>query len=104
MRPDAARSGELFAWLASAREWLGEFAEEGIERIEAAPAPIAASAPEAHPRFAEQPSWSGETTLEAVREALGDCKRCRLCEQRTKIVFGDGNPHAELLFVGEGPG
>jgi DNA polymerase len=39
-----------------------------------------------------------------VRAVLGECTRCRLCEQRTKIVFGDGNPHAELMFVGEGPG
>ncbi|MGH7338199.1 MAG: uracil-DNA glycosylase [Myxococcota bacterium] len=121
MRPQAARQGELIAWLASAREWLGEFAEEGVERIEAAPAgapvvrepesgrtppaPIPAVAPaQALHLFDEQPSWSGETTLEAVRSALGDCKRCRLCEQRTKIVFGDGNPRAELMFVGEGPG
>jgi DNA polymerase len=39
-----------------------------------------------------------------VRVALGDCRRCRLCEKRTQIVFGDGNPQADLMFVGEGPG
>ena len=43
-------------------------------------------------------------TLEAVREALGDCRRCRLADGRTQIVFGDGNPDADLLFIGEGPG
>jgi DNA polymerase len=43
-------------------------------------------------------------TLEQIREDLGECTRCRLHEQRTKIVFGQGNPHAELVFVGEGPG
>lgn len=43
-------------------------------------------------------------TLEAVRAELGDCRRCGLCEGRQKIVFGDGNPRAEILFVGEGPG
>jgi uracil-DNA glycosylase len=43
-------------------------------------------------------------TLEAIREHLGDCTRCRLHKQRNKIVFGDGNPHAQLVFVGEGPG
>jgi uracil-DNA glycosylase family 4 len=43
-------------------------------------------------------------TLEAVREDLGDCKRCKLCKTRKTIVFGSGNPHAELVFVGEGPG
>jgi uracil-DNA glycosylase family 4 len=43
-------------------------------------------------------------TLEFVRENLGECTRCRLHKQRNKIVFGVGNPRAELVFVGEGPG
>jgi DNA polymerase len=43
--------------------------------------------------------------LKLIREDLGDCTRCRLHEQgRKQIVFGVGNPHAELMFVGEGPG
>jgi uracil-DNA glycosylase len=43
-------------------------------------------------------------SLERIREDLGECTRCRLHEQRNKIVFGSGNPRAELVFVGEGPG
>jgi uracil-DNA glycosylase len=43
-------------------------------------------------------------TLEQIRENLGDCHRCRLAAGRHTIVFGQGNPHAELVFVGEGPG
>jgi len=43
-------------------------------------------------------------TLERIREDLGECTRCRLHKQRNKIVFGVGNPHAGLVFVGEGPG
>jgi DNA polymerase len=43
-------------------------------------------------------------TLELIRENLGECTRCRLHKQRNKIVFGVGNPQAELVFVGEGPG
>jgi DNA polymerase len=42
--------------------------------------------------------------LQIIREDLGDCTRCKLHLGRTKIVFGVGNPHAELMFVGEGPG
>ena len=43
--------------------------------------------------------------LKMIREDLGDCTRCVLHKQgRKQIVFGVGNPHAELLFVGEGPG
>jgi len=43
-------------------------------------------------------------TLDRIREDLGDCTRCRLHETRNKIVYGAGNPHASLVFVGEGPG
>jgi len=43
-------------------------------------------------------------TLKQIREDLGDCQRCRLAKTRKTIVFGQGNPHAELVFVGEGPG
>lgn len=43
-------------------------------------------------------------TLERTREDLGECTRCRLHKGRNKIVFGQGNPRAELVFVGEGPG
>jgi uracil-DNA glycosylase family 4 len=43
--------------------------------------------------------------LKIIREDLGDCTRCKLSTQgRKQIVFGVGNPRAELLFVGEGPG
>jgi len=43
-------------------------------------------------------------TLEAIRTDLGDCRRCRLSQSRKHIVFGAGDPHARLVFVGEGPG
>jgi DNA polymerase len=43
-------------------------------------------------------------TLEALRDVIGDCRRCKLAPHRTHLVFGVGNPRAELVFVGEGPG
>ena len=43
-------------------------------------------------------------TLEEIREEIGDCTRCKLHQGRTNIVFGEGNPKARLVFVGEGPG
>jgi DNA polymerase len=49
-------------------------------------------------------SGAPEETLEQIREDLGDCTRCRLCEGRKTIVFGVGNPHADLVIVGEAPG
>jgi uracil-DNA glycosylase family 4 len=42
--------------------------------------------------------------LRAIQEEIGDCTRCRLSKGRNNIVFGTGNIHAELMFVGEGPG
>lgn len=45
-----------------------------------------------------------QEALEAVRVDLGDCRRCKLAGGRRHIVFGSGNPNAELMFVGEAPG
>jgi uracil-DNA glycosylase len=43
-------------------------------------------------------------SLLKIREDIGDCQRCRLGKTRKHIVFADGNPKADLVFVGEGPG
>lgn len=42
--------------------------------------------------------------LAALQAYLGDCTRCQLGETRTKLVFGVGDPHADLMFIGEAPG
>jgi DNA polymerase len=44
------------------------------------------------------------TTLDSIRAEMGDCQRCKLAPKRTNLVFGSGNPDAELVFVGEAPG
>jgi len=52
-----------------------------------------------------QPETSpARETLEDIRRDLGECQRCKLWTTRTNIVFGEGNPKAELMFVGEAPG
>jgi DNA polymerase len=43
-------------------------------------------------------------TLENIKGEIGDCQRCQLAGSRTNIVFGSGNPDADLMFVGEAPG
>ena len=43
-------------------------------------------------------------TLVKTREDLGECTRCKLHKTRNRIVFGDGSPKADLVFIGEGPG
>lgn len=65
----------------------------------AKPDPAAAPAPIPLPSL--QPE---NDTLDQIRLDIGDCKRCRLCEARNSIVFGDGNETSPLVFVGEGPG
>ncbi len=42
--------------------------------------------------------------LQQIRSELGECTRCKLHRNRRHIVFGSGNPDAQLVFVGEGPG
>jgi len=42
--------------------------------------------------------------LESLGREAAACTRCRLAEQRRTVVFGEGDPHAALMFVGEGPG
>jgi uracil-DNA glycosylase family 4 len=56
------------------------------------------------PSLFESMSKVADDSLLKIREDLGECTRCKLSRTRNKIVFGDGNPKAQLVFVGEGPG
>jgi DNA polymerase len=47
---------------------------------------------------------TGFDNLEQLRDEIGDCRRCQLSQGRTHIVFGVGNPDADVVFVGEAPG
>jgi uracil-DNA glycosylase family 4 len=77
------------------------------------PAPAATAASSSGPRLpgiANGPSLFeaaervANDTLERISSDLGECTRCKLHRHRNKIVFGVGDAHAELVFVGEGPG
>jgi uracil-DNA glycosylase len=64
-----------------------------------------------HNAFPSQPSVGSSVSpdgraqaLRALQMEIGDCTRCALSRNRNKIVFGDGDPNARLMFVGEGPG
>jgi DNA polymerase len=86
----------------------------------AAPAPIVAApavapAPEptaqhpdayddAEPAPAAEKARTGKAGLQVLRDEIGDCQRCKLAPSRTNLVFGVGNPDADLVFVGEAPG
>ena len=45
-----------------------------------------------------------EVSLREIRDLMGNCQLCPLGQTRTNLVFGVGNPHARVMFVGEGPG
>lgn len=45
-----------------------------------------------------------EVSLEEIRDVLGNCQLCPLGQTRTNLVFGTGDPHARVMFIGEGPG
>jgi DNA polymerase len=98
-------AAELAAEVCRHLTWLDD---AGVR--EAAERPAAArldgDVPPASPvgRYATTEKGCGSPALLAVREDLGECTRCKLAGGRTKLVFGVGNPAAELAFVGEGPG
>src|SRR3989442_10561750 len=118
--PSLASQGELVELARALRAWVEYERELGVVGYPAAPAapsgavpgtaasPVPAPAPSrvAAPTldlFAE-PGVAQAGTLEELRAAIGDCQRCKLARHRTHLVFGVGNPHARLVFVGEGPG
>ena len=124
---DPAARQDAAAVLASVRASLEEWLEEGFEatarameeptaapeqvtRPVAQPEPTAPptreplQAPEAAPAVSTASTAGMAKTLDQVREELGECTRCGLSEGRTQIVFGDGDPNADLMFIGEGPG
>src|ERR1700690_1164246 len=89
-------------------QYLGFYQDLGVKNVYRR-APVAA--PDLAPAAVEpKATASGPSpdlpydSLSKIREDIGDCRRCSLCAQRNKIVFGSGNEQARLVFVGEGPG
>ncbi len=78
------------------------------EAVKAAGRPLKTSpakAPAAsHTPVARQHEGGKAEALTALREEMGDCELCGLCSGRTNIVFGEGNPDARIMFIGEAPG
>ncbi|HET7105877.1 MAG TPA: uracil-DNA glycosylase [Candidatus Acidoferrum sp.] len=89
------------------------FEETALPKTTPKPAPAKIASVVMHPPLVVPPAVPSlfettekvkDETLLKIREDLGECTRCKLYKGRNKIVFGDGNPRAELVFVGEGPG
>jgi DNA polymerase len=95
--------------LVQLRERVVFLEESGVYGLSCVPSPRpSASLPLPAPCFPgpapRSRSEDPERELAELRVDIGDCTRCRLCEKRTQVVFGVGNPRASVMFVGEGPG
>jgi DNA polymerase len=86
------------------RQYLTFYRDLGVKNVYRRTPPSPPQATEA-PSPAQLPALApfGDTLLK-IREDIGDCRRCGLCERRNRIVFGSGSEQARLVFVGEGPG
>ncbi len=113
---------EARSWISSLREFLVDLQDEGVDHLDV----VSLETQSAAPRISTQPpptevpavaplradlsraregaGWGPSPSLDEVRDQLGDCERCGLCAARKTIVFGSGNPDADLMFIGEGPG
>jgi DNA polymerase len=109
---DASESEEILNLVASARRHLQRRERVGIRLLprevrRAETKPMADTDHSSEPAgelFLDSSPLAKAVTLDQLREAIGDCRRCKLWSGRTHLVFGVGNPKAELMFVGEGPG
>src|SRR5271168_563278 len=112
--------------LDSVRDYLAQIREEGMDGLPMKDRPIAPARQEARtaairntPALAVAPAAPAASSVElfskypglektedlvALRDFIGECTRCKLHGGRTNLVFGVGDPKAELMFVGEGPG
>lgn len=80
-------------------EFARPILKSALDISKSAPLPMPAG-----PTLFESIDKIADDTLLKVRNDLGECTRCKLHKHRHTIVFGDGSPKAELVFVGEGPG
>jgi DNA polymerase len=74
----------------------------GEPRRRAARSTRATRSAEPEPASGEDPHTAGD--LAEMARRLADCRRCRLCQARSRVVFGVGNARAKVVFIGEGPG
>ena len=105
-QPDSAETLALGDSIASPPELYPEHREQMSPRKSAAVmAPSEVSTLEVLTSKPEYGVADPVAALRIIREDLGDCTRCRLHKQgRKQIVFGVGNPNADLMFIGEAPG
>ncbi|MBI4041085.1 MAG: uracil-DNA glycosylase [Deltaproteobacteria bacterium] len=87
---DCQKAPQVYDVLDDLGGWLTYFKSLGVDTVPKS--------------VTQKQAVSSHETLEDIHQDLGECTRCGLCHGRRHIVFGEGNPKAELMFVGEGPG
>lgn len=75
--------------------------DENIVENTVVPEPVEISPSQTGPT---EEAWEHALTLDVMQDLIQDCKKCRLWETRTKLVFGTGNPNADIMVIGEAPG
>jgi len=95
---------EIRALISHMKEWVEVYQDMGFD-----PPPVPARKRGTGKKAGEsgnrrERDGAGVETLDALQELIGDCKRCKLHQGRKSLVFGEGDPRARLVFVGEGPG
>ena len=116
-----ASSADLARALRALRKHLEYLKEEGVTEVEVSRATLhalklrakpMAARPVVRPTPVRPPvttaiAASGDAVsagLTAIAKEVAACRACRLCEKRTNVVPGQGNPHPDIMFIGEGPG
>ncbi len=97
---------ELHEALAQARSFFEDLHDLGVSAVPVAelPAELPPCPPDVCGVDRGGTAVCRAETMEEIQADLGDCQRCPLCRGRKSIVFGVGDPHARLVFVGEAPG
>ena len=93
---------EISEIVADLKSFLEYLKGTGIESL-----PVSHRIPKGDPSgtsSATPPVPASVSTLDEIRNDLGDCQRCKLHRTRRTLVFGEGNEKAKLMFIGEGPG
>jgi uracil-DNA glycosylase family 4 len=104
MKYDAHASAELLEVIEKARLFLAQEKERGLKTISLDQQTWGALERAAQRARVVTPGRDPSALLAEVRSRVEGCAKCKLSDTRTNIVFGDGNPNARLLFVGEAPG
>lgn len=103
-----AKTGSSGRCMPDSKAWQ-EFLTDAPKKVDIpVPAPAQVSAP-ANPPPEVPPIPASEKvilpdSLAALSAQALACRSCPLCERRNNVVFGEGNPQADLMFIGEGPG